>query len=119
MRGSSRNVMTSVRCRRLRFPRARPPLVLAMAHPPCLMYSHILSCSCLFSSHPRVYSILISSCNTHSMLYSGIVLYSQTEVDMDTTMTSTKVHILPDGRMRPRDTAEYVGISPKTLAIWR
>jgi len=38
---------------------------------------------------------------------------------MDTTMTSTKVHILPDGRMRPRDTAEYVGISPKTLAIWR
>ena len=29
-----------------------------------------------------------------------------------------RVRILPDGRMTRRDAANYLGFSPKTLAIW-
>lgn len=29
-----------------------------------------------------------------------------------------KVRVLPDGRMTRKDTARYLGIAPKTVAMW-
>ncbi len=38
---------------------------------------------------------------------------------MDTTTIETiRVRVLPDGRMNRRDAALYIGMKPKTLAMW-
>ena len=34
-------------------------------------------------------------------------------------MTEHTLHIYPDGRMKPKDTACYIGLSKGTLANWR
>ena len=31
---------------------------------------------------------------------------------------TTRVHILPDGRLSRRDAASYLGLAEKTLAMW-
>ena len=36
----------------------------------------------------------------------------------DEKVERVKVKILPDGRMSRADTARYIGVKPKTLAMW-
>jgi hypothetical protein len=37
----------------------------------------------------------------------------------DYPLEAIRVRVLPDGRMSRRDTARYLGLSEKTLAMWR
>jgi hypothetical protein len=38
---------------------------------------------------------------------------------MMTLSEQVDVRMTPDGRMRTRDAARYLGMAPKTMAIWR
>ena len=40
------------------------------------------------------------------------------ELACDTTVENVKVRVLPDGRMTREDAARYLGLQPKTLAMW-
>ena len=35
------------------------------------------------------------------------------------TIDRVRIRVLPDGRVNRRDSAAYLGISPKTLAMWQ
>lgn len=37
---------------------------------------------------------------------------------MTDRIETVRVRILPDGRMSRRDAANYIGIAPKTVAMW-
>ena len=37
---------------------------------------------------------------------------------MDVAIETPRVRILPDGRMAREDAARYLGLKPKTLAMW-
>ena len=34
------------------------------------------------------------------------------------TIDRVRIRVLPDGRVNRRDSAAYIGISPKTMAMW-
>ena len=36
----------------------------------------------------------------------------------DVAIERVKVRVLPDGRLSRRDAARYLGVQPKTLAMW-
>lgn len=38
---------------------------------------------------------------------------------MDATAKNPPINLLPDGRMFAKDAANYLGLKPKTLAMWR
>ena len=42
----------------------------------------------------------------------------QTDVNDRVVAEVTRVRILPDGRMTREDAAKYLGLKPKTLAMW-
>ena len=43
----------------------------------------------------------------------------QTAEQIDAVVTEkVRVRVLPDGRMNREDAAKYIGIKPKTLAMW-
>ena len=37
---------------------------------------------------------------------------------MSEHIDTVRVRVLPDGRMSRRDAAHYIGIAPKTIAMW-
>ena len=41
-----------------------------------------------------------------------------TSVTEDDVIEQVKVRVLPDGRMNRRDTAQYLGVATKTVAMW-
>ena len=43
---------------------------------------------------------------------------TQTATVEDVVIETPRVRILPDGRMTREDAARYLGLKPKTLAMW-
>ncbi len=39
-------------------------------------------------------------------------------MDTDSRLEYVSVRVLPDGRMMRKDAAKYLGLKPKTLAMW-